>query len=210
MATRSVYFIKGNSVCKDDIQIKWESGFAYSQKQKNIENLHEAISKKYGINKEMILEVSTKSPLELGKMLSSINLKFRVKNDDYYFESVYQSSKVFSNGLLGEVHHPEWIELESFEAKKASKTIGLPLLEFRFNSQTFPLEPPTMFFDWLYIRCIHQLNIKFLLKPYSCFTDIEFNPSRMISTQAHALCLYKNLANQDLVEKYLENPIKFY
>lgn len=199
-----------NKVSKDDIQIKWESGFAYSQKQKNINNLHELISKKYNISRDQILEVSTKSPLELGKMLSSINLKFKINDKEYFFESVYQSSKVFSNGLLGTIHHPEWIELASFEAKKKSQELNLPLALFKFGEKAFPLEPKTMFFDWLYISCIHQLNIKFLIEKYTFFTDIEFNPARMISTQARALCLYKLLAEQDIVDSFLDNPQEFY
>ena len=210
MAIRSVYYIKNNQILKDEIEIKWESGFAYSQKQKNIVTLHQAICTKFNTTKDQVLEVSTKSPLELGKMLSSINLKFKVNDREYFFESVYQSSKVFSNGLLGVIHHPEWIELESFDAKKASQSLNLPLIEFNFNSRVFPLEPKTMFFDWLYISCIHQLNIKFLIEKYLYFTDIEFNPSRMISTQAQALCKYKNLADQNLVEEFLDNPSKFY
>jgi hypothetical protein len=210
MAIRSVYFIKENKVLKDDIEIKWASGFAFSQKQKNIISLHDAITQKYKVSSDQILEVSTKSPLELGKMLSSINLKFRFGEKYYFFESVYQSSKVFSDGLLGTIHHPEWIELESFAAKKASQSLNLPLVEFKYDSQSFPLEPKTMFFDWLYINCIHQLNIKFLIDKYHYFTDIEFNPTRMISTQAHALCLYKHLANNNLVEMFLNNPRKFY
>lgn len=210
MATRSVYYIKDNKVSKENFDFVWERGLAYSQKQKNIVKLHEAISEKYKVNKDEILEVSTKSLTELGKMLSSINLKFKIDNRDYFFESVYQSSKVFGDGLLDPIHHLEWIELESFEAKKLSREIKLPLIEFKFKDKTFPLEPKTMFFDWLYISCINQLNIKFLIDKYKYFTDIEFNPIKMVSTQAQALCKYKCLADQGLVEEFLENPQKFY
>lgn len=210
MAIRSVYYIQNHKVNKEDIEIKWASGFSYSQKQKNIVTLHEAISERFNVSTNEILEVSTKSLLEIGKMLSSINLEFEIEGKKYFFESVYQSCKVFQDGLLGTIHHPEWIELESFEAKKASQAINLPLVEFKFKDMTFPLEPKTMFFDWLYISCINQLNIKFLIDPYYYFTDIEFNPIKMISTQAQALCKYKNLVEQNLIEEFLKNPKKFY
>lgn len=210
MAKRSFYYIKNNIVVKEDCEIKWASGFSFTQKQKNVQNLHQKIADQFQVSTDEILEVSTKSLDEIGKMLSSINLKFMIDGVEYYFESVYQSSKVFQDGLFGRIQHPEWIKLQSFESKKLAREKNLPLVEFNFNGQIFPLKPETMFFDWLYIKCLSQLNIDFVLDQYNYFTDIEFNPLKMISTQAQALCKYKYLRNNNLIEDFLKNPVEFY
>lgn len=210
MAIRSVCFIKDNNVVKEDFDIKWVSGLALSQKQRNIETLHRAISERFSIDPNRILEVSTKSKSEVGRLLSSLNLKLKLHGHEYAFESVYQSSKVFKDGMFGTIHHEEWLRLGGYEAKKRSQEIKLPLVEFRFDQRSFPLEPKTMFFDWLYIKCIMQYDLYFLINQYDFFTDIEFNPKKMVSTQASALCKFKWLVEHSLIEEYLLDPIKYY
>jgi hypothetical protein len=210
MAIRSVSFIKDNQVVREDFEIKWVSGLSLSQKQKNIEIFHRAISERFSVELDRILEVSTKSKTEIGRLLSSFNLKFKMNDSEYAFESVYQSSKVFQDGLFDTHQYNEWLALNGYDAKKRSQKIKLPLAEFRFNQRSFSLEPKTLFFDWLYIGCIEQYNLGFLLKQYNYFTDIEFNPVKMVSTQANALCKYKWLVDHNLVEEYLQDPIKFY
>jgi hypothetical protein len=208
MVIRSVYYIKNNSVVKENFDIKWVSGLALTQKQQNIETLHYAISDRFSVGPGRILEVSTKSKTELGRLLSSFNIKLKINDYDYVFESVYQSSKVFQDGIFDTIQHEEWLKLDGYEAKKRSQEIKLPLVEFRFNQRSFPLEPKTMFFDWLYISCIKQYNLSFLINQYDYFTDIEFNPEKMVSTQANSLCKYKWLIEHDLVEEYLLDPFK--
>jgi len=210
MATRSVFYILDNSVVREDFDIKWFSGFALSQKQKNVESLHHALRERFSVELDRVLEVSTKSKTEIGRLLSSFNLKLKIKDIDYTFESVYQSSKVFQDGLFDTFQHEEWMTLDGYEAKKQSQKIKLPLAEFRFNQRSFPLEPKTMFFDWLYITCIEQYKLSFLISQYDYFTDIEFSPEKMVSTQAKALCKYKWLVEQNLVDEYLLDPVKYY
>lgn len=210
MAIRSVCYIKDTSVVREDFDIKWLSGLSLTQKQKNIETLHNAISERFSVELDRILEVSTKSKTEIGRLLSSFNLKLKINDFDYAFESVYQSSKVFQDGLFDTLQYEDWLILDGYEAKKRSQKIKLPLAEFRFNQRSFPLEPKTMFFDWLYISCIEQYNLSLLINQYDYFTDIEFNPEKMVSTQANALCRYKWLVEHNLIEEYLLNPIKYY
>lgn len=210
MAIRSVYYIKDNIVVIENFNVKWASGLALSQKQKNIKNLHHAICERFSVEPNRILEVSTKSHTEIGRLLSSFNLKLKVNEHEYSFESVYQSSKVFQDGLFDTRQYEEWKLLDGYSAKKRSQQVKLPLAEFRFNQRSFPLEPKTMFFDWLYISCIEQFNLDFLISQYDYFTDIEFNPEKMVSTQANSLCKYKWLVEHNLVKEYLLDPIKYY
>lgn len=210
MAIRSVYYVKDNIVVIENFNVKWASGLALSQKQKNIENLHHAICERFSVEPNRILEVSTKSHTEIGRLLSSFNLKLKVNDHEYSFESVYQSSKVFQDGLFDTRQYEEWKLLDGYTAKKRSQEVKLPLAEFRFNQRSFPLDPKTMFFDWLYISCIEQFNLDFLISQYDYFTDIEFNPEKMVSTQANSLCKYKWLVEHNLVKEYLLDPIKYY
>jgi hypothetical protein len=210
MVIRSVYYIKNNSVVKENFDIKWVSGLALTQKQQNIETLHYAISDRFSVEPDRILEVSTKSKTEIGRLLSSFNITLKINDHDYAFESVYQSSKVFQDGIFDTLQHEEWLKLDGYEAKKRSQEIKLPLVEFKFNQRSFSLEPKTMFFDWLYISCIKRYDLSFLINQYDYFTDIEFNPEKMVSTQANALCKYKWLIEHNLVEEYLLEPFKYY
>ena len=210
MAVRSVFYIKDNHVVREDFEIKWVSGLSLLQKQRNIEILHHAISKRFSVELDRILEVSTKSKTEIGRLLSSFNLKFKMNDYDYTFESVYQSSKVFQDGLFDKLQYEEWMILDGYEAKKKSQKIKLPLAEFRLKKRSFTLEPKTMFFDWLYISCLKQYNISFLINQYDYFTDIEFITDKMVSTQANALCKYKWLVEHNLIEDYLLEPVKYY
>src|SRR5688572_17405993 len=58
---------------------------------------------------------------------------------------------------------------------------------FRFNGYSFPLEPKTVFYDWLYINAIYP-HREWLQRPCkdAGFTDIEFNPSKSINCQARS------------------------
>lgn len=211
MALRTVFYIRDNKINNKSFDIKWAGGFAVSQKRKNIDSLHEEIEHHFNVSKDRILEVSTKSSTNIGVQLSAMNLTVELDNELYFFESIYQSSKVFDDGLLGEQHYPEWKSLNGFEAKKASREINLPLKEFRYRDKVFPLNPQTLFFDWLYIKTISKKpDIYDKISKYDYFTDIEFIPAKMISCQAESLAKYKYLYEKGLVNDYLDNPIKYY
>ena len=84
------------------IEFKWYSGFAKTQKQKSMLSFHENISKEFKIDK--ILEISTKSENKLGIKLSAFNLKINFKEKEYFLESLFQGSKIFSD--QGPKHRP--------------------------------------------------------------------------------------------------------
>jgi hypothetical protein len=176
------------------------------QKQKSIDSLHEC-ARKQGIHP--ILEISSKSPDELGIKLSAFNLQIVTKKlkKTFSVEVAFQASKVFDNGgpyydLLGG---------SSREAKKDPriKSSG-NLKKFEFYSQEFPIKPRTFFYDWLYVNALCQNeNLAHGLLKYEGFTDIEFNPKKSINCQAYSAALYVSLYKHNLLEKALVSPNKF-
>lgn len=173
------------------IDFKLYSGFNIVQKQKSIKSFHDEIVKRLGnLN---ILEISTKSDIDLGKKLSAFNLKTVSTNDKIPFtvETAFQSSKVFENGGP----YKDLLSKSSVEAKrdKRLKNSG-KLTKFNFFDRDYPIEPETLFYDWLYINVLLKNAIlhKSLLK-YNCFTDIEFNPDKSINCQAHSVALFLSM-----------------
>jgi Family of unknown function (DUF6977) len=78
---------------------------------------------------------------------------------------------------------------------------------FRFNGFSFPLEPKTAFYDWLYINAIypHREWLQRLCK-HAGFTDIEFSPAESINCQARSCALFVALRRDDLLEREVPSP----
>ncbi len=211
MAIRRVYYLEKNKVKYFDFNIKWNFGSSIQQKQKNVENLHYIISSNFCVPKDRILEVSTKSKLEIGVVLSSFNLKAKLGDNFYPVECVYQSSKVFKN-ILGEYQIMDALLMSPYQAKaRLSMEKHENLCKFRCENKEFPLEPKNMFYDWVYINALKEIpNLMDELKEFDYFTDIEFNPQKSISCQARTLVLYIWLVRNKKLDEYLKNPIKFY
>lgn len=192
------------------VDFQYHSGFAVVQKQKSIASLHEAIRNTQNITQ--ILEISSKSELELGIALSAFNLMMLDKktNQKFSVECAFQSSKVFENGgpFL------DLLKVTSREAKKDErlKTSG-QLKKFTFYGMDWALEPLTTFYDWLYINALN-FNSEYheeLLK-YKAFTDIEFNPEKSINCQAYSIAMFVSLSKRNLLDK-IRDPrefLKFY
>lgn len=211
MAIRKVFYIKNNKIASNAYDIKWNGGFSLSQKSKNIDELHYLISSEFNVPKDSILEVSTKSSIEVGKILSSFNLKLEVNGVNYPLENVYQSSKVFRS-TLGVIQYNEVLKTTPSKAKEVLKQQDhKTLIGYKFMDKDFPLNPPFMFYDWIYIRAVSQvLNIGDIVLRYHYYTDIEFNPTRSVNCQARSLVLYKWLIINDKLKDYLANPLKYY
>ena len=73
MAQRPVFVIneKAPFFCEEMVEFEFNTGFAFSQKQKTIENMHDAIRK--GCGERNILEVSRYSKEKIGRELSAFN-----------------------------------------------------------------------------------------------------------------------------------------
>lgn len=164
------------------VEFEWFPGLAPIQKTRSIESLHIAARR---LGMYPLLEVSTKSPQELGRRLSAFSLKLEVSGAMYHLESVYQSSKVFSESG----QHDELMCLDPYSAKKKIRELGRgQIVEFRCFGRSFPTEPKNAFYDWLYVRAIfpHREWISKHVDYYG-YTDIEFNPERSINCQARAV-----------------------
>ncbi|AKG34880.1 DarT1-associated NADAR antitoxin family protein [Paenibacillus durus] len=204
MANRPIFMASNSDgfVESIDLAFDWYPGFSIKQKQKSVNSLHENFKKKY--EKKRILEISSKSPTELGVSLSAFNLMIHTKNNKIFsVETAFQSSKVFENGGP----YLDLLAATSREAKKDQrlKTSGR-LICFQYFNRKWPLEPKTLFYDWLYINALalnHELSNQLL--EYDSFSDIEFNPEKSINCQAKSAALYVSLHNLNLLEKALSS-----
>ena len=206
MATKMCFLSTRLQPYKEEIiTFDYVKGLAFSQKQKNVASFHSAIQSKYP--NARILEVSTKSPITLGVSLSAFNLKL----DGYPIESIFQSSKVFSDGT----QFPELMYLPPKEAKQfvANSNKG-SLLRFNYCNTIFPLEPRSMFYDYLYIKALNQIKRTSVhLVEFDIFTDIEFNEKKQINCQARSCAIYSYLLKSKTLEYHLssiENFAKLY
>lgn len=204
MAFRNVFYVDSkNQNNSMKIEFRWYPGLSISQKQKSIQDLHEKISKEFSICKNEILEISSKSEQLFGRDLSAFNLRNKIDGIDATVEAFFQSSKVFEyGGPFNDI-----IKINSRLAKKDPrlKESG-KLICFKLFDEVWPLEPKTLFYDWLYINAVHN-NPKLhkdILK-YSFFTDIEFNPVKSYNCQAKSAALYVSLYRRNLLEKYVLN-----
>jgi hypothetical protein len=188
------------------LDFEWYPGMSKSQKQKSIRSLHDAASLK---GYSPILEISSKSELELGSQLSAFNLMVttKVKNITFTVETAFQGSKVFENA-------GPFKDLIGLDSRAAKKDIRLresgKLIRFEFFGKDFPLVPRTYFYDWVYINALEQ-NKKLAnqLMNFRGFSDIEFNPSKSINCQAYSAALYLSLVINDKLDDALTSPERF-
>ena len=184
--------VKTNSV-----EFTWFSGFAKSQKQKSISSFHENISKEFKLDK--ILEISTKSENKLGIQLSAFNLRINYKNKEYFLESLFQGSKIFTD--LGP--NEDIYENSSIDAKKDERIKRNDLKEFSFFGETFSLDFD--FYSWLYFIALNQnKKLKAEILNYEAFTDIEFNPEKSLNCQAYSAALYSSMVQNKILNNNKE------
>jgi len=185
MAERPVFFIRKEKVVSKLYSFEWFPGFAVSQKQKSIESLHSAILKADIDGKP--LEISTKGKEAIGMKLSAFNLKL----NNYTLENIFQSAKVFENGGP----YLDLLDMLPKEAKRDKRLHNSGKLKaFCYQNETFPLIPKTVFYDFIYIAAVKKSfaadEINAILN-YNYFTDIEFNPTKSINTQARSAAMVK-------------------
>jgi hypothetical protein len=184
-------------VTTNSVEFTWFSGFAKSQKQKSISSFHENISKEFKLNK--ILEISTKSENKLGIQLSAFNLRINYKNKEYFLESLFQGSKIFTDQGPNE----DIYEKSSIDAKKDERIKRSDLKEFSFFGETFSLDFD--FYSWLYFIALNQnKNLKAEILNYEAFTDIEFNPEKSLNCQAYSAALYSSMVQNKILNNNKE------
>jgi hypothetical protein len=123
-------------------------------------------------------------------------------------ESAFQGSKIFERG--GPHSDLYWVDAITAKRDPRLRSSG-GLVAFEFGGTRFPLEPKTVFYDWLYINAIfeHREWLRSRLPKYAGFTDIEFNPARSINCQARSCALFVALMSKDLLENAVESPSAF-
>lgn len=208
MATKMIFRKSKNCYyCEDYIDYTYYSGFAISQKQKSIKSLHSSINEKYPDSK--ILEISTKSENYLGVQLSAFNLMFFHDEirENRHIENVFQSSKVFRDG--GPFR--DLLNVHPRDAKRDERlTVSGPLVSFNLYGVDWPLEPKSMFYDWLYVSALkqHPALAEELLQ-YDTFTDIEFNHKKSINCQARAAAIFVSLVKNNELNIKTASPTAF-
>jgi len=188
-----------------DLSIGWHGGFSATQKLKNIIVLHEAAATQ---GYAPVLEVSTKSPETLGQRLSAFNLKVEAPDlGPVPLECVFQGGKVFERG-------GPYRDLYAAAPWGAKRDVRLKdsgaLTAFEYDGVRFPLEPRTVFYDWLYLGALypHREWLK-RLSAYAGFTDIEFNPGKSINCQARSCALFVALMQSGLLDQAMASPSAF-
>ena len=180
MATRPAWTVVNNRVIRLNYNFVFNSGFSKTQKQKNVVALHSSIGRKS-------LEVSTKSFDNLGVKLSAFNLKLQ----GIPLECVFQSSKKYEKGGP----YTDLMFVQPREAKRDERHHSSGrLISFVYNGIEFPLEPKTIFYDYIYLKAVREQFTTAELKEimdFEFFTDIEFNPQKSINCQAKSVALIK-------------------
>lgn len=204
MATRPVFVpVKDGTQLFEvrNFEFPWHPGFAESQKRKNIKGLHEAAAKA-GLRR--VLEISTKSDEEIGRRLSAFSLQYHLGDKDIPMESLYQGSKVFTNGgPYFDIYEKAPIEAKRDERIRTSGNI----VYFQISETIYPSSPTNAFYDWIYIRCLYK-HEEFLVRNLSLidgFSDIEFNPDRSINCQARALAILLSLSAKNRLQRSAED-----
>jgi hypothetical protein len=155
-----------------------------------------------------MLEISSKSEDKLGQHLSAFHLKVHEDRlGEIRLEAAFQGSKVFEHGGP----YTDLYPAEGREAKRDSRLQNSgQLTAFRFNNYSFPLEPKTTFYDWLYVSAIypHREWLERLYK-YDAFSDIEFNPAKSINCQARSCALFVALMKEGLLQEAIGSPEGF-
>ena len=182
MAKRPAWTIENGKIIRKDFEFAWNGGFAISQKRKNINALHQAIEDATG---QTALEISSKGEVELGNQLSAFNMK----TTGVFIENVFQASKRYENGGP----YLDLLDVAPKDAKRDERhKISGKLVAFVRNGEDWPLEPKTVFYDYIYVLAvIENFGCELDINEYNWFTDIEFNPGKSINCQARAVAIYR-------------------
>jgi hypothetical protein len=195
----------GHLVSRVDVEFQWHPGLSVAQARKSIHSLHEAAQ---GVGLHPVLEISTRSPSKLGYALSAFHLMVRFgEGRRVSLECAYQASKVFSAGgpFL------DLLEVTPSEAKRDPRLRESGTLRaFLFDGAQWPLDPPTAFYDWLYINAIRRsARASAEVQRYAGFTDIAFNPAKSLNCQAHSVALFVALLRRGWVDRVMSSPDEF-
>jgi hypothetical protein len=186
------------------IRFSWHPGLAPSQKKKNVLGLHQAALAR-GLSP--LLEISSKSELEVGQKLSAFHLKIEVEGEPTTVECAFQGSKVFESGGP----FSDLFRKTSKEAKRDPRIRDSGrLIGFRLEGKNYPISPTTVFYDWLYFQALFPHRDWIARRDeWAGFTDIEFNPERSINCQARSFAVFISLMKRNLLEQTMSSFDEF-
>lgn len=201
MAERPVFLpATTGALLVEEVPVKfhWHPGLTSSQKKKNVAELHQAALAR-GLGP--LLEISSKSELEVGQKLSAFHLKIKIGDKQTTVECAYQGSKVFERG--GPFVDLYW--KSSGEAKRDERLRESgKLIRFQLDGDTYPTSPTTVFYDWLYFNALYP-HREWLARraEWVGFTDIEFNPGRSLNCQARSFAAFISLQQRNRLDEAL-------
>lgn len=185
-----------------DVEFVFHSGFALSQKQKNIVEVHKAFKLK--CPDKRILEISSKSTELIGTRLSAFNVLYDLDGFKTSLEAIFQGSKVFEyGGPYHDIYKKGPIEAKKDpRIKESGKIIG-----FDLNGKEFPSDPKDFFYNWIYSSAIYS-NIDLLdqFQEFDAFTDIEFNPKKSLNCQARTVAILRGLSECGKLKEAMSSP----
>lgn len=237
ISTRLYFKADKKQVIEKEISFTFYAGFAPSQKIKNRISMHEAILKQEP--KAKILEVSTKSDIELGKTLSAFNLKLNNRP----FECVFQEAKRFKinsvktqfftdkkecldiSDRLIEENGVYYIEPQSDNPRELKSILkdfmkankDAKISHFYYKDEIFEVDggvknSSSFFYDFLYFSALRDnfsQNELEQILEFNIFTDIEFNHKKSINCQARTCALYHYALLNNKVEFYMQSKENF-
>jgi hypothetical protein len=135
----------------------------------------------------------------VGQKLSAFHLKIKVGDKQATVECVYQGSKVFERG--GPYADLYWKTSREAKRDQRLRESG-KLIGFKFDGETYPTSPATVFYDWLYFNALypHREWLKRRTE-WAGFTDIEFNPERSLNCQARSFAAFIALQKRNQLDK---------
>jgi hypothetical protein len=191
MAIRPIFIVEaaGPALIRvQSVEFTWYAGMALSRRQMSMRSLHDAARTLHPSAR--ILEVSRLSDSPLGEALSAFNLKLDHPGigSTVPVECAFQSSKVFERGGP----FADLLTAAPLDAKRDPrlKESGR-LTGFRFLGKDWATDPPTAFYDWIYMQALSQSpDLTRAITSFDIFTDIAFNPEKSINCQASACARY--------------------
>jgi len=181
-----------------DVEFVYYPGFSVAQKQRCINSLHKSFVEQYD---GKIIEISSKSSLDLGVKLSAFNL---CDDKGVSVECKFQGSKVFEKGGP----YTDILVMSSRDAKRDLRLRNSGLLRgFKYGRIEYPLEPKTAYYDWVYINTLWKYNRDLVTQivEFDAFSDIEFNPKKSLNCQARALAIFVSLYRRNELKLALKS-----
>lgn len=190
-----------------DVDFDWHKGLSLAVRQRSIKSLHEKAAL---LGYDKVLEASSKTYQEIGINLSAFYLKNSL---GIPVENIFQGSKVF-------IHGGPYTDLfnKDISPRDAKRDLRLKssgyMVKFMFNHKDYPLEPKSLFYDWLYINILMASHNRLLLNQlvesdFKAFSDIEFNPKKSFSCQARTLALFITLFKHNAIEQFCSDPVHY-